>query len=76
METSYGDTITFYRSNDKKIIAYDASLNPAMPVTSNYEFTYKNKKLGIKDGFSGTGDFGFSKVSGGFSKTSRLKCRV
>ena len=58
-KTSYGDTITFYRTNDKNIIAYDASMNPTMPVTSNYEFIYKNTNLGIKDGLSGTGDFRF-----------------
>ena len=57
-QTSYGDTITFARENSKDILTYDMSMNRAMPHTTKNEFTYRDNKLGIKDGFNGN-DFRF-----------------
>lgn len=58
-KASYGDTITFSRSNNKNILNYDVSMNPAFAPRANNEFTYKNEKLGIKDGYEGPGKFHF-----------------
>jgi hypothetical protein len=55
-KTSYGDTISFSLAGSKKIIRYDRSMNPSFPMTSEFEYTYRNKKLGIKDGYSATLD--------------------
>jgi hypothetical protein len=51
-KTSYGDTILFARVNGKNMITYDRSMNPSMPLTSDYEYAYQNNKLGIKDGIA------------------------
>jgi len=51
-KTSYGDTIAFSRVNGENIVSYDLSMNPAMPANRDFEYSYRNGKLGIKDGFS------------------------
>lgn len=56
-ESSYGDTITFSKENGKNIIGYNNSMTPLLPMSLKYEYTYRNDKLGIKDGLSGLGDF-------------------
>ena len=56
-KTSYGDTISFSKESDKNILTYDLSMNALSPVDAKNEFTYRNNKLGIKDGFNGTNDF-------------------
>ena len=58
-ETNYGDTITFSRTNNKNILNYDVSLNPAFAPRTNHEFTFANNKLGLKNGRSGSADFYF-----------------
>jgi hypothetical protein len=58
-KTSYGDTITFSRTGNKNILNYDYSLNTALPTKTNYEYSYRNNKLGIKNDFNGPGTFQF-----------------
>ncbi|HEY6502492.1 MAG TPA: hypothetical protein VIZ28_00835 [Chitinophagaceae bacterium] len=58
-KTSYGDTIIFARVNGKNMVNYDQSMNPAMPMNGNFEYTYRQDKLGIKDGLSGLASFRF-----------------
>ena len=57
-KTSYGDTINFSLNNGTNTILYNNSMNPAMPQRISHEFTYRDNKLGIKDGFNGS-DFHF-----------------
>jgi hypothetical protein len=54
-KTSYGDTVVFARVNGQNIISYDRTMNPTLPNRSNSEYTYKDNKLGIKDGFVNPG---------------------
>jgi hypothetical protein len=58
-KTSYGDTIIFSSSNNKNMLNYDISLNPAFAPRANNEYTYKDQKLGVKDGFGSPGSFRF-----------------
>ncbi len=57
-KTSYGDTINFSLNSGTNTILYNNSMNPAMPHRINHEFTCRDNKLGIKDGFGGA-DFRF-----------------
>ncbi len=58
-KTSYGDTIEFSRTGNKNILRYDYSLNPALPTTTNHEYTYRSNKLGLKNGWNGLDNFYF-----------------
>jgi hypothetical protein len=58
-KTSYGDTIVFSRTGNKNMLNYDVSMNPAFAPRANNEFTYNDDKLGLKDGFGGSGSFRF-----------------
>ena len=51
-KTSYGDTIQFSKAYGKNIVSYDLSMNPTMPANRDFEYSYRNGKLGIRDGFS------------------------
>jgi hypothetical protein len=57
-KTSYGDTVVFSKKNGKNILKYDRTMNPAMPMTTDHEYTYQADKLGLRDGFAGN-DFHF-----------------
>lgn len=59
--TSYSDTIEFFQNGSNNIIRYDKSLNPTMPVTTDEEYTYRDNKLGIKNGYDRPGGFTFLK---------------
>jgi hypothetical protein len=56
-KASYGDTIEFRRVNGKNILNYDRSLNPTMPLTTGIEYSYRDGKLGIKDGLASFGSY-------------------
>ncbi|MBL7739513.1 MAG: hypothetical protein JNK14_09855 [Chitinophagaceae bacterium] len=58
-KASYNDTIEFTRTGGKNIIRYNQSMNPSFTVPADYEYTYQNNKLGIKDGLSGLATFRF-----------------
>jgi hypothetical protein len=58
-KTSYGDTIEFSKSGNKNMLSYDFSMNPALPTTTNHEYTYQSNKLGVKNGRSGSNNFYF-----------------
>jgi len=54
-QTSYGDIIEFSKS---RTLTYDITMNPSMPMRKSYPYTYRNNKLGVKNGFNGN-DFYF-----------------
>ncbi|MBL7742214.1 MAG: hypothetical protein JNN00_01960 [Chitinophagaceae bacterium] len=56
-KTSYNDTIEFLRIGGKNILRYNQSMNPSLTVPANYEYTYQDNKLGVKDGLSGLAVF-------------------
>jgi hypothetical protein len=56
-KTSYNDTIEFSRVGGKNMIRYDITMNPAMQNDALYEYTYRDNKLGIKNGLTGLYDF-------------------
>ena len=56
-KASYGDTIEFFYSGGKNVLYYDQSMSPAVLLPAAYEYTYRNGKLGVKDGLSGLADF-------------------
>ncbi len=58
-KTSYGDTILFSEINGKNILSYNVSLNAFLPVHTQKEFIYRNKKLGLKTGVNVPGNFSF-----------------
>jgi hypothetical protein len=58
-KTSYGDTITFSKIGNKNILSYDFSLNPALPTKTNYEYTYQNNRLGIKNSLPVSNNYTF-----------------
>jgi hypothetical protein len=43
-----GDTLRFYKSNRKNILAYNVSFNAALPVPIETEFIYNRGKLSLK----------------------------
>jgi hypothetical protein len=58
-KTSYNDTVEFSKIGGKDMIRYDLTMNPSMPMNSFHEFTYRDNKLGIKDGLSGLATYRF-----------------
>jgi len=58
-QTSYGDVVEFSRSNSEDIITYNATMNLSMPMRKSYPYTYRNNKLGIKNGLNGPNNYYF-----------------
>ena len=52
-----GDTLRFFKKNDKNILAYNLSFNAAMPAPEETEFIFRNGKPGIKNFLAAPGDF-------------------
>jgi hypothetical protein len=58
-KASYNDTIEFFRSGNINIVRYDKSMSPSVPDPPDNEYTFKNNKLGIKNGLNGPDQFYF-----------------
>lgn len=53
-KTSYGDTIEFFRQDDRNVLRYDYSMNPSNPTKIDQEYFYHDDKLGLKRVWAGT----------------------
>jgi len=44
-----GDTLRFFKKDDKNILAYNLSFNASLPAPTETEYIYQNGKPGIKN---------------------------
>jgi hypothetical protein len=47
-KASYGDTVIFSQKNGINTATYNYSMNPLLPTRGDYEFAYRDGRLGVK----------------------------
>jgi hypothetical protein len=61
--TNAGDTLKFYRKNDKNIMHYNASFNTSLPAYQELEYTFTDGKLALKNYLGGNNFFPINSFS-------------
>ena len=55
--TNAGDTLIFTINNDKNVLRYNNSFNPALPANTETEYKYQQSKLSLRNFMTAQNDF-------------------